>query len=249
MELKNIQFTSNELDLLKADVFIVTVPTPVDGNNNPDLTITINACKTVAKALKGKETDSSTSKSVIIFESTFYPGATEEICIPTIEDESNLKVNKDFFCGYSPERINPGDNEHRLNEIVKLTSGSDSFSANWIDNLYKSIIEKGTFLVSSIKIAEAAKVIENTQRDINIALINELTKIFDLLKIDTLEVLDAAKTKWNFLDFRPGLVGGHCIGVDPYYLTYKSQISGYKPEVVLAGRKQIIRWLFGFLKK
>ncbi len=236
-DLNDINFTSNEESLTKADVFIITVPTPVDKENNPDLEITINACKIVAKALLGRKTKINNTKPVIIFESTFFPGATEEICIPTIEKESKLVVNYDFFCGYSPERINPGDHKHRLHTITKLTSGSDPKSAIWIDKLYKTIINEGTHLTSSIKIAEAAKVIENTQRDLNIALINELTKIFDLLNIDTLEVLEAARTKWNFLDFRPGLVGGHCIGVDPYYLTYKSQILGYTPEVVLAGRK------------
>ena len=233
----SINFTSNKENLCLADVYIITVPTPVDKDNKPDLGITKNACKTVAQAIIKRNSKKHKAKPVIIFESTFFPGATEEICIPIIEKESNFRVNEDFFCGYSPERINPGDKKHRLDSIKKLTSGSDEDSSKWVDNLYKSIIKEGTHLTSSIKIAEAAKVIENTQRDVNIALVNELTKIFNLLNINTLEVLEAARTKWNFLDFRPGLVGGHCIGVDPYYLTYKSQLAGYNPKVVLSGRE------------
>ncbi len=238
--------TNDFKKLISADVFIITVPTPIDNNNNPDLEALKNASITVAKILKlKKEFELNTKKRIIpivIYESTVYPGTTEEICIPLIEKESGLSCDglknpKSFCCGYSPERINPGDKEHTIRDIVKVTSGSNKEASIWIDNFYGSIISAGTHKAQSIKIAEAAKIIENTQRDINIALVNELAIIFKLLKIDTLDVLKAASTKWNFLPFKPGLVGGHCIGVDPYYLTFKSQSLGYSPEVVLAGRK------------
>ena len=242
--LKEINLTNDMNILNQVDIFIVTVPTPIDKKNSPDLHSVKKASEMIGKVLKLKGREK--IKPIIIYESTVFPGATEEICIPIIEKESKLKLNKDFFCGYSPERINPGDNKNKLNSITKVTSGSDKQSALWINELYKSIIRAGTHMTSSIKIAETAKVIENTQRDLNIALMNELAKICDLVKIDTLEVIKAASTKWNFLDFRPGLVGGHCIGVDPYYLTYKSETLGYKPEVVLAGRKinnSMPRWI------
>ncbi len=238
---KNIFFTSSEKELIKADVFIVTVPTPIDLAKRPDLNPLKNACSIIAKALKKRNLTQKNEgfyiKPIVIFESTVYPGATEEICIPIIEKNSLLKLNIDFFCGYSPERVNPGDRENTLTKITKLTSGSDEISAQWIDDFYSSVIKAGTFKTKNIKTAEAAKVIENTQRDLNIALVNELAIIFEKLGIDTLEVLEAASTKWNFLDFKPGLVGGHCIGVDPYYLTSKSEEVGYLPEVVLAGRR------------
>ena len=224
-----LSFTSNHQDLLKAEIFIVTVPTPVDKANRPDLSPLIKASETVGKALK--------VGGIVIYESTVYPGATEEVCVPVLETVSSLKFNQDFYCGYSPERINPGDKEHRLPTIKKVTSGSTTEIADEVDQLYKQIITAGTHKASSIKVAEAAKVIENTQRDVNIALMNELSLIFHKLGIDTLEVLQAAGTKWNFLPFRPGLVGGHCIGVDPYYLTHKAQEVGYHPEVILAGRR------------
>tara|TARA_Y100001978_G_C23668307_1_gene422338 strand:+ start:244 stop:1587 length:1344 start_codon:yes stop_codon:yes gene_type:complete len=233
--LNEINLTNDIKILKKADIFIVTVPTPIDKKNSPNLQPIKDASKMIGKVLKLKIIEK--TKPIIIYESTVFPGATEEICIPIIEKESKFKLNNDFFCGYSPERINPGDNKHKLSSIMKITSGSNKQSALWIDALYKSVIRAGTHMTSSIKIAETAKVIENTQRDLNIALMNELAKICDLVKIDTIEVIKAASTKWNFLDFRPGLVGGHCIGVDPYYLTYKSESLGYKPEVVLAGRK------------
>lgn len=216
-------------DLKQAQVFIVTVPTPVDQANRPDMTPLVKASQTVGKALKAGD--------VVIYESTVYPGATEEVCVPVLEKVSGLKFNVDFFCGYSPERINPGDKEHRLPTIKKVTSGSSPVVAEAVDQLYQQIITAGTHKASSLKVAEAAKVIENTQRDVNIALMNELSLIFHRLGIDTLEVLQAAGTKWNFLPFRPGLVGGHCIGVDPYYLTHKAQEVGYHPEVILAGRR------------
>jgi len=216
-------------DLKEANIYIVTVPTPIDSHKNPDLTPLIMASRTVGRVLKKDD--------IVIYESTVYPGCTEEVCVPELEKESGLKYNKDFFCGYSPERINPGDKKHRLPNIKKVTSGSTPKIAKKIDELYKSIIIAGTHLASSIKVAEAAKVIENAQRDINIAFVNELALIFDKLGIDTLDVLEAAGTKWNFLPFRPGLVGGHCIGVDPYYLTYKAKEIGYHPEVILAGRR------------
>jgi len=221
---------STDREALKAcNTFIVTVPTPVGKNNRPVLTPLKGASDTVGTALKKGD--------VVVYESTVYPGCTEEYCVPILEQKSGLKFNKDFFCGYSPERINPGDKEHRLPTIKKVTSGSTADIADYVDALYGSIITAGTHKASSIKVAEAAKVIENTQRDINIALVNELALIFHRLGIDTEEVLKAAGTKWNFLKFKPGLVGGHCIGVDPYYLTYKAEEVGYRPEIILAGRR------------
>ena len=221
---------SHELDDLKAcNVFIVTVPTPIDHYKRPDLSPLQSASRTLGQVLKAGD--------VAIFESTVYPGATEEVCVPIMEAESGLVFNRDFFVGYSPERINPGDKEHRVSNILKVTSGSTPAVADFVDALYRKVIKAGTHKASSIRVAEAAKVIENTQRDVNIALINELALIFNRLGIDTLEVLEAAGTKWNFLPFRPGLVGGHCIGVDPYYLTHKAQEIGYHPEVILAGRR------------
>lgn len=226
---KHLRFSSCAQELRQCTVFIVTVPTPVDKSNRPDLAPLINASRTVGGVMpKG---------ATVIYESTVYPGATEEICVPILEEISGGKFNTDFFCGYSPERINPGDKKHRLVNIKKVTSGSTEEIANYIDELYKTIILAGTHKARTIKIAEAAKVIENIQRDVNIALVNELSLIFHRLNIDTLEVLEAAGTKWNFLPFRPGLVGGHCIGVDPYYLTHKAQEVGYHPEVILAGRR------------
>lgn len=224
-----LTFTSRADDLRDCDVFIVTVPTPIDTANRPDLTPLIRASETVGKVMR--------QGAIVIFESTVYPGATEEVCVPVLENFSGKKFNVDFFCGYSPERINPGDKEHRLPTIKKVTSGSTPQTSEAVDALYQQIITAGTYKASSIKVAEAAKVIENTQRDVNIALMNELSLIFHRLGIDTLEVLQAAGTKWNFLPFRPGLVGGHCIGVDPYYLAHKAQEVGYHPEVILAGRR------------
>lgn len=226
---KNLSFSSEISDLMSSNVFIVTVPTPIDDHKVPDLSAIKSATEIVGKALSQGD--------VVIYESTVYPGVTEDICVPILETESNLKFNQDYFVGYSPERINPGDKEHRLPSIIKVTSGSTPEAAEFIDQLYRKIITAGTHKASSIKVAEAAKVIENTQRDVNIALINELSLIFNRLEIDTLEVLEAAGTKWNFLQFRPGLVGGHCIGVDPYYLTHKAQEIGYNPEVILSGRR------------
>ncbi len=226
---RQLQFSSNAADLRACQVFIVTVPTPVDQANRPDLTPLVKASETVGKALKAGD--------VVIYESTVYPGATEEVCVPVLEKHSGLTFNTDFYCGYSPERINPGDKQHRLPTIRKVTSGSTPEAAQAVNQLYAQIITAGTYQASSIRVAEAAKVIENTQRDVNIALMNELSLIFNKLGIDTLEVLQAAGTKWNFLPFRPGLVGGHCIGVDPYYLTHKAQEVGYHPEVILAGRR------------
>lgn len=229
LEAKHLIY-SNSLDDLKAcNIFIVTVPTPINGHKQPDLRPLIKASETIGKVLKKGD--------IVIYESTVYPGATEEDCVPVLETVSGLAFNKDFFCGYSPERINPGDKEHRVTTILKVTSGSTPAIAETIDQLYRSIITAGTYKASSIKVAEAAKVIENTQRDVNIGLINELALIFNKLGIDTEEVLKAAGTKWNFLPFRPGLVGGHCIGVDPYYLTHKAQSVGYHPEIILAGRR------------
>jgi len=222
-------FESDSTRLTSADTFIVTVPTPIDNQKRPDLSALRAASRTVGAALS--------PGGVVIYESTVYPGATEEVCIPIIEEVSGLVFNQDFFAGYSPERINPGDRQHRLTDIVKVTSGSTPEAADFVDRLYGSVISAGTHQASSIRVAEAAKVIENTQRDLNIALINELAVIFERLEIDTDEVLQAAATKWNFLPFRPGLVGGHCIGVDPYYLTSKAQEIGYHPEVILAGRR------------
>jgi UDP-N-acetyl-D-galactosamine dehydrogenase len=228
--LKNkMLFTYNLEDIKDYNVYIITVPTPIDKNNNPDLTPLIKASSSIGKILKKDD--------VVIYESTVYPGATEEDCVPVLEKMSNLKYNKDFFCGYSPERINPGDKEHTVSKILKITSGSTPKIAKFVDNLYRKIIKAGTHLAPSIKVAEAAKVIENTQRDINIAFVNELAMIFNKMNIDTKSVLDAAGTKWNFLKFTPGLVGGHCIGVDPYYLTHKAEEIGYHPEVILAGRR------------
>lgn len=221
---------SSELNLLSTcNFFIVTVPTPIDKHKQPDLTPLVKASESIATILKKGD--------IVVYESTVYPGATEEVCIPILEKNSGLKFNVDFFAGYSPERINPGDKEHRVTNILKITSGSTPETADKVDEVYNLIIEAGTHKASSIKVAEAAKVIENTQRDVNIALINELSIIFNKLNIDTLEVLEAAGTKWNFLPFRPGLVGGHCIGVDPYYLTHKAQSAGYHPEIILAGRR------------
>ena len=230
----SIKFSSEEKDIYNSDVFIITVPTPIDEFNNPNLDSLISASQLVGRAL-GKR-DNSTCP-IIIYESTVYPGATEEICIPEIESCSKKKINIDFFCGYSPERVNPGDKKRKLNDVVKVTSGSNKISAIWIDKFYSSIINAGTCKASSIKVAEAAKVIENTQRDLNIALINELSMIFFELNLDTNEIIDVASTKWNFQNFRPGLVGGHCIGVDPYYLTHKAKSVGFYPQLVLAGRR------------
>jgi UDP-N-acetyl-D-galactosamine dehydrogenase len=224
-----LKFSALVSDLAACNVYIVTVPTPIDSAKRPDLSPLINACEMIADVIKVGD--------VVVYESTVYPGCTEEICVPILERISGLKLNIDFFVGYSPERINPGDKEHRLTNIIKITSGSTPSAADFIDDLYRSIIVAGTHKVSSLKVAEAAKVIENTQRDVNIALVNELSLIFNKLGIDTIEVLEAAGTKWNFLPFRPGLVGGHCIGVDPYYLTHKAQEVGYHPEVILAGRR------------
>ena len=228
-EAKDLSFASDAEELKGCNVFIITVPTPIDEYKRPDLRPLESASRTVGRAIaKG---------GVAIYESTVYPGATEEICVPIIERESGLTFNQDFYAGYSPERINPGDKQHRLETIMKVTSGSTPEAADFIDDLYRQIITAGTHKASCIRVAEAAKVIENTQRDVNIALINELALIFHRLGIDTHEVLEAAGTKWNFLPFRPGLVGGHCIGVDPYYLTHKAQQIGYHPDVILAGRR------------
>jgi len=224
-----LSYTSNLEDLKDCNFFIVTVPTPIDDYKQPDLTPLVKASTSIGKILKKGD--------IVVYESTVYPGATEEVCIPVLEEISGLNFNKDFFAGYSPERINPGDKLHRVTNILKITSGSTSDVADYIDEVYNLIIEAGTHKAPSIKVAEAAKVIENTQRDVNIALINELALIFNKLGIDTEEVLKAAGTKWNFLPFRPGLVGGHCIGVDPYYLTHKAQAIGYHPEIILAGRR------------
>lgn len=226
---EHLTFTADIGDLKAATIFIVTVPTPIDGHKRPDLTPLIKASETVGTVLKKGD--------IVIYESTVYPGATEEDCVPVLERVSGLTYNKDFFCGYSPERINPGDKEHRLASILKVTSGSTPEIADEVDALYASIITAGTYKAESIRVAEAAKVIENTQRDLNIALVNELAIIFNRMGIDTEAVLQAAGTKWNFLPFRPGLVGGHCIGVDPYYLTHKAEALGYHPQVILAGRR------------
>jgi UDP-N-acetyl-D-galactosamine dehydrogenase len=226
---QQLTFSSSPADLADCTVYVVTVPTPIDRHKRPDLTLLEDASQTVGALLKQGD--------IVIYESTVYPGATEEVCVPILESESGMVFNRDFFAGYSPERINPGDKEHRVTSILKVTSGSTPEVADYVDALYRSIIAAGTHRASSIRVAEAAKVIENTQRDLNIALINELALIFNRLGIDTEEVLQAAGTKWNFLPFRPGLVGGHCIGVDPYYLTQKAQDVGYNPEVILAGRR------------
>ncbi|WJG10399.1 Vi polysaccharide biosynthesis UDP-N-acetylglucosamine C-6 dehydrogenase TviB [Aliiglaciecola sp. LCG003] len=225
----NLTFSSNKSDLVEANIYIVTVPTPIDRHKQPDLTPLVKASQMLGEVIAQGD--------IVVYESTVYPGATEEVCIPELERVSGLEFNRDFFAGYSPERINPGDKEHRVTNILKVTSGSTPEIADKVDALYKSVITAGTFKASSIRVAEAAKVIENTQRDVNIALINELSIIFNKLNIDTLEVLEAAGTKWNFLPFRPGLVGGHCIGVDPYYLTHKAESVGYHPEMILAGRR------------
>jgi UDP-N-acetyl-D-galactosamine dehydrogenase len=228
-ESKNVRFSNNAADLADCNFYIVTVPTPIGDGNRPLLTPLRNASMTLSGVLKKND--------VVVYESTVYPGVTEEFCVPFLENGSGLQLNKDFFVGYSPERINPGDTEHRLTNILKITSGSTPEAAAFIDSVYRSIVTAGTYLTSSIRVAEAAKVIENTQRDVNIALVNELAMIFELMDIDTEEVLEAAATKWNFLPFRPGLVGGHCIGIDPYYLAYKAQHLGYHPQMILAGRR------------
>jgi len=236
--LNKIQFTNNVDDIYRSDVFIVTVPTPIDSQKIPDLKPLISASKIISNCLiKAKDNNVFEKRKIIIFESTVYPGATEEICIPLIERNTKLRKNIEFGYGYSPERINPGDKDHRLTKIKKVTSGSNDETRQWVDNLYGSIIEAGTFSVSSVKCAEAAKIIENTQRDLNIALINELALIFNKMDLNTREILDAAATKWNFIKLFPGLVGGHCIGVDPYYLTYKARQIGYSPNVILSGRR------------
>ena len=224
-----LRFSAVQSDLRNAQIFIVTVPTPVDQANRPDMTPLIKASQTVGQVLKKGD--------IVIYESTVYPGATEEVCVPVLEKTSGLRFNADFFCGYSPERINPGDKVNTLTTIRKITSGSTPAVADEVDALYGSIIRAGTWRASSLKVAEAAKVIENSQRDLNIAFVNELSVIFERLGIDTLEVLEAAGSKWNFLPFRPGMVGGHCIGVDPYYLTHKAEEVGYHPQVILAGRR------------
>ncbi|WP_271768242.1 nucleotide sugar dehydrogenase [Aquimarina algiphila] len=228
-EAKDVIYTYNPVELQQANIFIVTVPTPINEFKQPDLSPLISASKLVGNYISKDD--------IVIYESTVFPGCTEEICVPILESVSDLKFNKDFFCGYSPERINPGDKERRVHNIVKITSGSTIDTANVVDDLYNTIVTVGTHKASSIKVAEAAKVIENTQRDLNIAFVNELSMIFDKMDINTNEVLEAAGTKWNFLPFKPGLVGGHCIGVDPYYLTHKAQSLGYNPEVILAGRR------------
>ena len=253
---KLLEFTNDQTQLATADVFVVTVPTPIDTAKRPNLTPLEKASITVGQALKARaelqaQNGQAQTTPLVIYESTVYPGATEEVCVPILEQESGLRFNATepgagFMCGYSPERINPGDTEHKLTKIIKVTSGSTAEAAAWVDGFYGSIIEAGTHLAPSIQVAEAAKVIENTQRDLNIALVNELAIIFRQLGIDTLDVLEAASTKWNFLPFRPGLVGGHCIGVDPYYLTHKAEQVGYHPQVVLAGRRindGMGRWL------
>lgn len=228
-EAGSLRYSAQASDLAACNFYIVTVPTPIDVFKRPDLTPLIKASETLGKVLKKGD--------VVVYESTVYPGATEEVCVPIMERGSGLTYNVDFFAGYSPERINPGDKEHRVTNILKVTSGSTPAVADYVDKVYRTIIKAGTHKASSIRVAEAAKVIENTQRDVNIALINELALIFNKLGIDTLEVLEAAGTKWNFLPFRPGLVGGHCIGVDPYYLTHKAQEIGYHPAIILAGRR------------
>lgn len=229
LDAKDLQFSASKSDLKNCNVYIVTVPTPIDNEDRPDLSPLIKASAMIGRVIKKND--------IVIYESTVYPGATEEVCLPEVERVSGLIFNKDFFAGYSPERINPGDKEHRVSSILKVTSGSTVEIAEFVDQLYRSIIHAGTHKASSIKVAEAAKVIENTQRDVNIALINELAIIFSALGIDTLEVLEAAGTKWNFLPFRPGLVGGHCIGVDPYYLAHKAQNVGCHPDLILAARQ------------
>ena len=224
-----LSLTSNIQDLSNCNVYIISVPTPINKKNEPDLTILLSVTKSIGSIINKND--------IVIYESTVYPGCTEEDCVPVLEKESGLKYNKDFFCGYSPERINPGDKKRTLTKIVKVTSGSNPKIAKFVDDLYSSIIIAGTYLASSMKVAEAAKIIENCQRDINIAFVNELSILFNKMDLDTKEVLDAAATKWNFLPFKPGLVGGHCIGVDPYYLTYKAKQLGYESKVILSGRR------------
>ncbi len=226
---QGMMFTSDLNEISKCNIYIITVPTPIDSSHRPDLTPLIESSKSVGKVLKKND--------IVIYESTVYPGVTEEVCVPILENISGLKFNQDFYAGYSPERINPGDKEHTVTKILKVTSGSTPEIAKKVDELYKSIIIAGTHLASSIKVAEASKVIENTQRDVNIALINELSQIFDTMDIDTNEVINAAATKWNFIKLTPGLVGGHCIGVDPYYLTFKAEELGYKPNLILSARQ------------
>ncbi len=226
---QNIEFSFDCNDLKKSNTYIITVPTPIDKSNNPDLSYLKSASKLVGKLISKND--------LVIYESTVFPGATEEICVPILEHESGLFLNKNFFCGYSPERINPGDKKYTLTNITKITSGSNRYALDRVDNLYSSIIKAGTHKAPSIKVAESAKVIENIQRDVNIALINELSMIFDKMDLDTNEILEAASTKWNFLNFKPGLVGGHCIGVDPYYLAYKSIELGHRPDMILSGRE------------
>ena len=234
---KNIKYTCDKSDLTGGDVFIITVPTPIDDTCAPNLNPLCSACEDVGKALGKILRDKSSNIPIIIFESTVFPGATEEVCIPLLEKYSGKSLNEDFYVGYSPERINPGDKSKRLKDIVKVTSGSTKESANWIDKFYNSVITAGTYKAESIKVAEAAKVIENIQRDVNIALVNELSIMFKYMDLDTLDVLNAASTKWNFQKYVPGLVGGHCIGVDPYYLTYKASKVGYSSKIVLSGRQ------------
>lgn len=226
---KNITYTSNIQDSKDCNIYIVTVPTPIDETNRPDLSRLIEASNTIGAVLS--------KNNIVIYESTVYPGVTEDICVPKLEGSSGMKFNRDFYCGYSPERINPGDKERTISKILKVTSGSTPDIAKQVDNLYKEVIVAGTYLAPSIKVAEASKVIENTQRDVNIALINELALIFDQMGIDTSEVIEAASTKWNFIKLTPGLVGGHCIGIDPYYLTFKAEEVGYKPDLILAARQ------------
>jgi len=225
----NITYSCNLDDIKDANIYIVTVPTPIDSSNRPDLTPLVKSSQMIGKVLKKDD--------IVIYESTVYPGVTEEVCVPELESTSKMTFNKDFFCGYSPERINPGDKEHTVTKILKITAGSTPKIADEVDALYNSIITAGTHKASSIKVAEAAKVIENTQRDVNIALVNELALIFDTMNIDTNDVIEAAATKWNFIKLKPGLVGGHCIGVDPYYLTYKAEELGYKPNLILGARQ------------
>ncbi len=224
----NMKFSTDINDISECNIYIVTVPTPINDNNEPDLTPIVKSTETISRVIKNGD--------IVIYESTVYPGVTEEVCVPILEEGSGLKFNQGFFCGYSPERINPGDKEHTVTKILKITSGSTPEIAKTVDDLYRSVITAGTHMASSIKVAEAAKVIENTQRDVNIALMNELAMIFDVMKIDTNAVLEAAGTKWNFIKLKPGLVGGHCIGVDPYYLTHKAQVLGYTPNLILGAR-------------
>ena len=235
-----LSLTSNLEELSKCNIYIISVPTPINKNNEPDLSILLSATKSIGRLIKKDD--------IVIYESTVYPGCTEQDCVPLLEKESGMKYNKDFFCGYSPERINPGDKKRTVTKIVKVTSGSNSKVAKIVDDLYSSIITAGTYLASSIKVAEAAKIIENCQRDINIAFVNELSILFNKMNLDTQEVLDAAGTKWNFLPFKPGLVGGHCIGVDPYYLTYKAKQLGYDSKIILSGRKlndNYVKYIYG----